>query len=363
MTALYFFLAILWFGLLTLRAPAFWTVAAFDLGLFALAAGILARRRFEVRPNPLALLVAIPALLAMAQAAFRTTVDPQRTCESALGWTANCAAFSIAMALAEYRRQFLRAQLAFATALSIGAVIALYATGFLGPFVYKNQFAAYVEVALGLAIAASLRDPRWIAAAAILFASVVASGSRAGAILCAAELIVLPEVAFLRGRIAKNSVLRLGSAAAIASIALIGIAGPQRLIDHFQEPHPFALRSNLLQSSLAMARERPLEGFGLGAWSSAYPAFARFDDGDFVNQAHNDWAQWASEGGLPMLAAMLALVAMLARPAYRSLWGLGLMAVFVHALVDYPFQQRPALAAFFFAVAGALAGAAREYAD
>ena len=45
----------------------------------------------------------------------------------------------------------------------------------------------------------------------------------------------------------------------------------------------------------------------------------------------------------------------LVRPAVRSLWGLGLMAVFVHALVDYPMQQRPALAMFFFAIAGALA--------
>jgi hypothetical protein len=31
------------------------------------------------------------------------------------------------------------------------------------------------------------------------------------------------------------------------------------------------------------------------------------------------------------------------------------MAVFLHALVDYPFEQRPALAAYLFALAGALA--------
>jgi len=52
---------------------------------------------------------------------------------------------------------------------------------------------------------------------------------------------------------------------------------------------------------------------------------------------------------------MLAVVALLARPAIHSLWGLGLMAVFVHAWIDYPFEQRPALAAFLFAMAGALA--------
>jgi O-antigen ligase len=121
-----------------------------------------------------------------------------------------------------------------------------------------------------------------------------------------------------------------------------------------QEPNPYSVRADLLRSSVSMARDRPLTGFGLGAWSSAYPGYARFDDGSFVNQAHNDWAQWAAEGGLPFLALMLGVVALLVRPALHSLWGLGLMAVFVHAGIDYPFEQRPALAAYFFALAGAL---------
>ena len=64
------------------------------------------------------------------------------------------------------------------------------------------------------------------------------------------------------------------------------------------------------------------------------------------------------EGGIPFLLLMLAILAMLLRPAFRSLWGLGLIAVFVHAWIDYPFQQRPALAAFLFAMAGALASEA-----
>jgi hypothetical protein len=46
---------------------------------------------------------------------------------------------------------------------------------------------------------------------------------------------------------------------------------------------------------------------------------------------------------------------LLARSAMRSIWGLGVIVVLVHALADYPFQQRPVLAALFFAVAGAAA--------
>jgi hypothetical protein len=39
---------------------------------------------------------------------------------------------------------------------------------------------------------------------------------------------------------------------------------------------------------------------------------------------------------------------MVFRPAVRSLWGLGVLFVLVHAAVDYPLQQRPALGAWFF---------------
>jgi hypothetical protein len=73
-----------------------------------------------------------------------------------------------------------------------------------------------------------------------------------------------------------------------------------------------------------------------------------------VNQAHNDWVQWADEGGLPFLILMLAIAAWSVRPAVESVWGVGILCVWIHGLLDYPMQQRPALAAFFFALLGAL---------
>jgi membrane-bound metal-dependent hydrolase YbcI (DUF457 family) len=39
---------------------------------------------------------------------------------------------------------------------------------------------------------------------------------------------------------------------------------------------------------------------------------------------------------------MFTLLIWSLRPAFRSIWGLGLIAVFLHAFVDYPFS-RPAL--------------------
>ena len=364
---IWLFAAILWFGILTLRVPERWALTAFELALFALAAALILERRFAIHFHPIAVLLAAPALWGLFEIALGSSIDRQRTLEAALHWIANCAAFSLALALTlqrTRRRRFLTAQLVFALLVCVGAVIGQFTVSALGPFVYRNQFAAYVEAVLGLAIAAAIWDRRrpalWALVAAALFASVVAAGSRAGVILCLLELAALPLAAFARGWIPGRALARVALLSVLAAAALVAIAGWETIWQRFQEPNPYALRADLVRSSLAMARERPLLGFGLGTWSSAYPAYARFDDGSFVNQAHNDWVQWADEGGLPVLLAMVAVAALLARPAARSLWGLGLMAVFLHAFVDYPFQQRPALAVFFFAMAGALAAESRD---
>jgi O-antigen ligase len=161
--------------------------------------------------------------------------------------------------------------------------------------------------------------------------------------------------AYLRGVISVRSLMRVSLLGAAAAFALVAVAGWQTIWDRLQEPNPYGVRADLNRSSLEMVREKPLAGFGLGTWSSVYPKYALYDDGTFVNQAHNDWAQWAVEGGLPLFLAMLAVVTILAPNAARSLWGLGLLAVFLHAAVDYPFEQRPALAAYLFALIGALA--------
>jgi O-antigen ligase len=355
---------ILWFGLLSLRAAEAvrWWLTGFELAVLAVAAEFIVRRRAVIGFHPVAVLLAGAALWGLAQVRLGISADPQRTLQSSLGWVVNCAAFSVTLAICareRVRERFVTAQALFALALSAGAMIWLYTAGELGPFAYKNQFAAYLEVGTGIAMARAIRNRRysiaWIAAAGAMFAAAAAAGSRAGASLCLAELIALPVIGALRGWIGWGALARIATLAVVSAAALVMVTGWETVWQRLQEPNPYAVRAELLRSSWAMTRERPLTGFGLGAWPSAYPGYARYDDGTFVNQAHNDWAQWAVEGGVPLLIAMLAIAGMLLKPALDSLWGLGLMAVFVHAWVDYPFEQRPALAAFWFAMAGALA--------
>jgi hypothetical protein len=111
-----------------------------------------------------------------------------------------------------------------------------------------------------------------------------------------------------------------------------------------------------------MALSRPWTGHGLGTFPHVYPEFAVFDAGARVEHAHNDWLEWFSEGGIAFAALWIFFGIFVARRALRSIWGVGILAVFVHALVDYPFA-RLGVAAWFFALCGGLLSAERSFLD
>ncbi len=367
--------AILCFGILTLWVPARWALSAFQVALFALAALRIFQRRSAGLPF-VGCLLAIAVAWGGLQAAAGWSVDRVTTLDATLNWVTNLAAFALAADLyrnAEERERFLRGALIFTCILAVVAIFTFLTSPpgkifwifdiaadsrTLGPFVYKNQYAAFIETILPLAMIGVIRDRRrWIlhaAIAATLFASVVMGGSRMGSILCLAEIVMIPVIAFWRGMIDGRVLARvvLGSLGAV--VLFTGVVGWQTLWKRLQEPNPYSLRQDLVLSSVSMVRDRPLTGFGMGTWPEAYPGYARFDDGTYVNQAHNDWVQWADEGGLPFLILMLAIAGWSVRPAIQSLWGVGILCVWIHGLLDYPMQQRPALAGFFFALLGVL---------
>lgn len=168
---------------------------------------------------------------------------------------------------------------------------------------------------------------------------------------------MIPLLASARGLLpVRTAAVALGGAIALSAV-FTAVVGWDVIWNRFQQADPYQARREMLHSSVQMVSERPVMGFGLGTWPTAYPAYALFDDGLFANQAHNDWAQWAVEGGLPLAAVMAVFALLLGRMAWNSLWGFGLVALLLHSIVDYPMQQRPALAGWFFAMAGALAAA------
>jgi O-antigen ligase len=315
----------------------------------------------------------------LLQLLLRTTVYRFDTWEAVLFWsTVFVLVFLALQTLQEEaaRRTFLRALFYFGFAVSVlattqyftsgGKVFWLFPSGYedaMGPFVYRNNYAAFIELLLPLAILEALRDRRRAIPhsimAGVMYASVVASASRTGTLLATIEVLVVLALALWKRLVSRR---RLGVAmiAILASATVFtGVVGWRVLLDRFKQPDPFVHRREMLQSALAMARERPSMGFGLGSFQEVYPAYATFDIGLVVNHAHNDWAEWLAEGGAPFLLLLASVALWSVRPAFRSIWGLGLISVFLHALVDYP-MQRLGLAAWAFVLLGALAAEERN---
>ncbi len=91
----------------------------------------------------------------------------------------------------------------------------------------------------------------------------------------------------------------------------------------------------------------------LGTFPEVYQQHAVKDFPFYANHAHNDWAEFAADGGLPFLLLVLVPFAMVIPTAVRHPWGIGLLAVMLHACVDYPFP-RPGVSGWIFALAGIL---------
>lgn len=373
---------LLFFGVLTIWIRGRWALSLLQAGVFLTAAlWILdwARRPRKIHTAGLLVPLTCAPLWGLLQLALGTTVYRFNTWEEILFWFSLLAAVFLALqALADaaVRARFLTALLYFGAAISILGTIQLFTSGgkifwwfdsgypdAFGPFVYYNNYAAFAELLLPLAIYRALRDKRrgavYAILAGVIYASVIASNSRAGAILCTALLFAVPILAVLKQTGgARRLMLTTGTLLAAAAV-FTAVVGWGRLLERLRYPDPFVHRREMLLSSLEMAKERPWMGFGLGTYQEAYPAYALFDIGRIVNHAHNDWAEWLAEGGVPFLAITLVFAALTVGPAIRSVWGLGLLSVYLHALVDYP-MQRLGLALWIFVLAAAVTAAERE---
>ncbi|MBV9266057.1 MAG: O-antigen ligase family protein [Acidobacteriaceae bacterium] len=225
-----------------------------------------------------------------------------------------------------------------------------------GTFAYWNNFAEFIElffpVTLWSALSKRRPDVPYIVLSAIQISAVIASGSRAGSALVILELIAVLSLLYLRNR---NRAFLYASAATIVLAAVfIYAAGVSQVIEKLHQHDQLSVRRDINASTIAMIKARPLTGWGLNSFVAVYPMFARFDTGVYINRAHNDWLQWAAEGGVFFAVLMAAVLVWSFRPAVRSVWGIGVIVVCLHALVDYPFA-RCGVCGWYFALLGLLA--------
>jgi O-antigen ligase len=238
-----------------------------------------------------------------------------------------------------------------------------YTERVMGPILSPNHYAAFIELVLPLAIYGSLRRERgallYSAMAAAMYASVVACWSRAGVVLASAEFVAVTVLLLLQGRTSGRAAGKALLRVAALLLVFTALVGWGTVWGRLRTPDPFIHRREFAISSMRMIAAHPWVGTGMGTWPIVYPAYAMIDTGKFANRAHNDWLEWTAEGGLPFGIALLSLFLWCLRPAFHSVWGIGVIAVFLHAVVDYPFS-RPALAAWTVVFIAMLACAPRS---
>jgi hypothetical protein len=375
---------ILCLATLTLWVPAYWPVACFEIAVFVVAAVALLQGRVPARKTclPLAVL-SFMVVWGCLQIAAGRTINRFATERSIMQWMSWAAVYYLAAAGLQQKEQArlvrsivvwfgfaLSVEAILQTYLSPGIVYGLFPSGYhdfvMGPIVYHTHFAAFMESIFPIALYRALRRSRKafidVAIVAMLLTSVVVSASRGGLIIVFCEAIVVIVLTYQRHPKSRRRGAYLASGLIAVTAILVSIVGFQTASSRFSSEAFTAGRIQFAAATLHMIAARPLFGWGLGSWQAVYPAFATFDPGVIVNQAHTDWLQWTAEGGVLVGIALLTLAIWSIRPAIRSIWGIGILAVLIHAGFDYPFS-RPAVGAWPILILAVAAAAAGEGGD
>jgi hypothetical protein len=348
---------------LTLWIPAYWPVALFEIAVLLIAgAGLIFGNTPDARTSYPLYALSFVVLWGCFQLLTGYTVDRFATERAILQWMTWIAVYYVGVSALknESLARFLRMGIVwFAFALTLEAVLqaylfpgrvyGLFPSGYqdfvMGPIVYHTHYAAFVETILPVALSLAIKNAKisyiFLGVSAFLLTGVVVSASRGGLIIAALEVVAVFVLSHLRkAKVGFGALTLIG-----VTVLLASIVGVETTSQRFSEGGLTAGRLQFAISTLHMIAAHPLAGWGLGTWPSVYPAFATIDVGAIVNQAHCDWLQWIAEGGLLTGLAMLSLAVWAIRPAVRSIWGIGVIAVFIHAAFDYPFS-RPAVGAW-----------------
>jgi O-antigen ligase len=248
-----------------------------------------------------------------------------------------------------------------------------------GPFVNPDHFANYLAMILPLALVASLLRidlvPRsWatpvrmvsMAGAFVILCVIVLSLSRGGWIATALSVGALVAMFFAQpesrraafGRPTDGRTLRWVALAAgglfVFALMLIGPQGRNltdvRLAETVSTGLSLSERGMMYRRTLAMIRDFPLFGVGMGAWGELFnrylsPPWSRFF---YYRDAHNDYLQFTAETGLITLLAfgwlcwrLLRRIGAAMRTGDPRKWPLlaavvtGAIATAIHELIDF----------------------------
>lgn len=241
-----------------------------------------------------------------------------------------------------------------------------------GPFINRHHFAGYMELTialpLGLLFAGAVdREKKllYIFIAGLMGVALVMTASRGGIISLVAEVIFLAIVTAIwrkqseerhrRASRLKSVAVRAGLAAALLVSMFIGVLAlggemsiNRLIVDSVNTNDPTTGRAHFWSVTLQIIKAHPLLGTGLGAFGVVYTRFDSRNGLFRLEQAHNDYLQVLSDGGIIGAALALAFVALLfyrafvragSRDDFRRGVALaslgGCFAVLVHSFFDF----------------------------
>lgn len=333
------------FATFTIWYPGAWLGLARD-GLLLLTAGYVlmkeASRPVPADPAPAAWVLPAVLIWCLFQTGFGVYSSLRSAAASIVYWATSAALFAVGLLAFRQeaaRRRFLEVLTWFACGVVLSSVVLPtlpfeLRSDMVGPFQNRNTYCSFVELTLPLLFWRAEREPGrrwlWLPLAGLFLVSVLRTGSRAGAVLIVAEVILIAAVFKSRRLVLAPAAIALASCLAVS---------PDTLLRRLQFADPLVHRREILASASEMVAENALVGFGPGSFRESYPAYARFDVGRYVNHVHNDWVEWAVEGGMAVPVLLLAVWIRAFANLPRAPWALGLVAVFLHSLVDYPMQR------------------------
>jgi O-antigen ligase len=208
-----------------------------------------------------------------------------------------------------------------------------------GPFVNRNHMGTWLVMALPLVMGyiaarfddrarrrsfAAAIDTRmvWlIGSAGIMFVAVIVSLSRSAAVGTLSAGIFAATSAWTRRSGGWRGVL---ATAAIFVLILVAIPRSVDLGLRFGDPGAPGTstawaRANIWRETLPIIRDFPLTGTGAGSFPTAMLVYQQSDRRLFFNQAHNQYLQFAAEGGLILIVPLICAAVLFARAAARHL--------------------------------------------
>jgi O-antigen ligase len=249
-----------------------------------------------------------------------------------------------------------------------------------GTYINRNHYAGLLEMILPLSLALAFyeygnfaqnqRQPRpdlrklvtrvsfqrlvlWFSVAIVLFAALLFSRSRMGIVAGCASLVVVVALAGV-SRFRVRMLVPLTAGFLVISICLALWIGAGPVAERFQsvgDEYSVGAQSrvSIWRDDLRLVGQHPWLGTGLGTFPNAYTRVQTAFLGQFVNHAHNDYLEIASDLGLPAAVALFASIFLVLVGAVRTFLraegnfgptvALGctgsIVAMLLHALADF----------------------------